>query len=307
MRQVISGYLQDSTAAAQAYLQTAQQLTLPNLYLIGYPEDPNALWLTDWESPIWWPCWGSSAYLPANISRGAVPSKTGLDVDTLDLTYTPSYVTYGLTTATANVWQAAQQGLYDNIPVRVWTCYLLPGGDAMTLGCSTCFGGRIGRAKVDRGKIVFTVNSFLDVVNQQLPPNTIEMYSQTAAYSGATPPAGFSIIPQFNVERGASTTVVVGDCTNIGPHHIFGTNVLRGGYLVFNPGSTLGPTSWSAIQQNVEVNIGGNNYNQFVLYAPLLFPPTFPGDTFYVSAPSPNGGTEENGFLFLPAPAIGGS
>jgi hypothetical protein len=311
MRQVINGYGQDSTASTLAYLKASNVLRIVNLYLIGFPEDPNALWLTDYESPLCWPVWGSANYLNADIKRGTVTTKVGLDVQKLDVTWTPKYQQYGTTTATSNPWQRAQAGYYDNVPVRVWSCYLLPGGDAMTYGCSALFGGRIGQSKIVRGNIVFSVTSFLDVVNQMVPTNVIEMYSQSAAYAGATPPAGFSVIPQFNVIAGDSDTLVIGDCTNIGPHHQFGTNVLRGGYLVFNAGGALGPTNWSAIQENVGITIGLMNYlNQFVLYAPLPNPPN-PGDTFYVSAPAPVDQSDDpeafDGFLYVPSPALGAS
>jgi hypothetical protein len=313
MRQVISGTGRDTTQATLAYLKASNELRIVNLYLIGYPEDPAALWLTDYESPICWPVWGcSSNFLNAAIKRGTVSTKIGLAVSTLDITYTPKYQSYGTTTGTSNPWQRALQGYYDNLPVRVWSCYLAPGGDAMTYGCSTLFGGRIGNSKIARGDIVFTVNSFLDVVNQYVPTNVIEMYSQSAAYAGATPPDGFSVIPQFNVIAGDSPTQVIGDCTNIGPHHQFGTNVLRGGYLVFNAGGTLGPTNWAQIQANFPITIGPANYlNQFILYQPLPFPPTPGEDTFYVSAPSPIDQSEDSeafdGFLYVPSPSIGAS
>jgi|GEM_PF-2883027 len=313
MRQVISGYGQDSTAATLAYLKANNVLRIVNLYLIGYPEDPNAAWLTDYESPICWPVWGSADYLNAAVSRGTISTKVGLAASKLDITWTPKNQTYGTTTGTSNPWQLALAGYYDNLPVRVWSCYLLPGGDAMTLGCSAAFGGRIGQSKIDRGSIVFSVNSFLDVVGQMVPTNLIEMYSQSAAYSGATPPAGFNVIPQFNVIAGDSTTVIIGDCTNIGPHHQFGTNVLRGGYLVFNKtGGALGPSNWSAIQENVGVTIGAMNYlNQFILYRPLPQPPIPSVDTFYASAPAPVDQSDDpeafDGFLFVPSSSLGGS
>ncbi len=312
MRQVINGYGQDSTAATLAYLQAQNLFRLPNLYLIGYPEDPNALWLTDYEAPVAWPVWGDQPFLNAAIKRSSVTTKVGYDVQTLSITWTPKNTAYGYSTATSNPWQLAQNGYYDNIPVRVWSCYMPAPGDAMTYGCSPLFGGRIGQSKIVRGSIVFSITSFLDVVNQMVPTNVIEMYSQAAAYSGATPPAGFTQIPQFNVIAGSSPNVIIGDCINIGPHHQFGTNVLRSGYLVFNAGGTLGPTNWSAIQENVGITIGAANYlNQFVLYAPLPFAPTPGLDTFYVSAPAPVDQSDDpeafDGFLYVPSPSIGTS
>ena len=75
-------------------------------------------------------------------------------------------------------------------------------------------------------------------------------------------------------------------------HELFNSGVFAtpSGYLVFNggPGTTLGGV-WSAIAQNGQVNIGGHNYNEFVLYTPLPWPPTPGADTFYASAAFPIG------------------
>jgi hypothetical protein len=136
----------------------------------------------------------------------------------------------------------------------------------------------------------------------------IELLNTAAAYAGATPPAGFSVIPQCNVVTGNSPTQVNCDCTNIGPHHIFGTNVLQHGFLVFNAGagSTLAGV-WSAIQQNIVVNIGGTNYNQITLYSPLPWAPTPGVDTCYLSAASPINAADGSyvGFPYVPSPESG--
>jgi hypothetical protein len=66
------------------------------------------------------------------------------------------------------------------------------------------------------------------------------------------------------------------------------------------------------IQENVGITIGDENYlNQFILYAPLPFPPTPGVDTFYVSAPAPVDESDDpeafDGFLYVPSPSLGGS
>lgn len=303
MKTVIGGNGQDTTSAVLTWLQSGSSLAMANLYLIGEPDDPMALWLTDWESPLLWSAWGT--FQPAVIKRGTVTSKIGFDVESLDVTWSPKAAGFTQSIATANPYQLAQIGYYDNWKVRVWTVYMPTPGDANTYGASELFGGRIADTTIERGDIQFKVNSLLDVVNQQVPTNLIELLNTAAAYAGATPPAGSSEIPQFDVITGDSTTQVIGDCTNVGPHHIFDTNKLQHGYLVFNdgPGATLAAV-WSAIQQNVEVTIGGVHYNQFVLYAPLPWPPTPGVDTFYVSAASPINQSDGDyiGFPYVPSP-----
>lgn len=446
MKRVTGGAGQDTTSSVLTWLAAGGELTLATLYLIGEINDPQALWLTDWESPLLWSPWGT--FQPAVVKRGTVSNKIGFEVDSLDISLSAStnlklpapivpylsaglnamavdspgvltslivhlwvfvgssyagpfhssefvlhssdlgtgnnfflsipsypYVSsltavleyggqstslsslthplisnasasfimtvhsrYGTLTSfnvslsgvsgdkprqdvtvnvdslqattiksigTSTVYQLAQVGYYDNWRVRAWTVYMPTPGDANTYGASELFGGRVADTTIERGDIKFKVSNFLDVVNQKVPTNIIELLNTAAAYAGATPPPGFSHIPQFNVVTGNSTTVVEGDCTNIGPHQIFTTNVFQHGFLVFNggAGSTLGGI-WSAIQQNVQVTIGGIHYNQFILYAPLPWPPTPGVDTFYVSGASPINKADGSyvGFPYIPSP-----
>ena len=309
MRTVIGGNGQDTTAAVKAYLLAGNQFTLATLYLFGTPDNPAAIYLTDWSSPLLWTPYGT--FQPGVISRGTVESKIGFDSPTLDVTWTPVVTPYSANIASANPWQLVQQGYFDNLPFYSWTVYMPTAGDANTYGCSQLFGGVIGKTTTDRAKIVFSVDSFLYVTGQQVPTNVVELLNTVAAYTGATPPAGFATIPQFNTIIGDSNTVVEGQGIGSGgggADYIYGTDVFQLGYMVFNggPGSTLAGV-WSAIQQNKSINIGGHNYNQFILYAPLPWPPTpvvaGSGDTFYVSAAAPinQADGEYFGFPYVPA------
>jgi hypothetical protein len=302
MRTVIGGNGSDTTAAVLAYLAANNSFRLANLYLIGNPEDPNAIWLTDYDSPLLYSCWGM--FRPGVITRGQVTSEFGLDVQSLDLTWSPEATSIGMSIPTANPFQLAQMGFYDNWPVRVWTVYMPTPGDANTLGASELFGGRIAKSSTNAAGIIFTVNSFLDVVNEYVPANVVEVLNTLAAYAGATPPQGFSTIPQFSVAAGPSITEINGACTT-DPGQVFDANAFQGGFLVFNsgPGATLAGV-WSAIQGNIRVTIAGTDYNQFNLYQPLPWPPTPGVDTFYVSAASPINKADGSyyGFPFVPAP-----
>ncbi len=301
MKQVINGQGQDSTAAVAAWLAANNQLWLRNLYLIGEPEDPRALWLTDHESPLLWSLWGT--FRPAVIKRGTVNSSIGLDVDKLDLTWSPLPASSSSRIDRAGPYKLAQLGIYDNWPVRVWTCYMPTPGDADTFGCSELFGGYIASSSVERGTVQLTVNSFLNVVNQAVPTNVIELTNTRAAYRAATPPPGFSQVPQFKVLEGSSTRTVIGDCTSPLAHQLFDTNVFQHGYLVFNRGGTLDGV-WSAILENYDAMVAGSHYNGFVLYSPLPWAPDPETDTFYVSAAFPinKEDGEYAGFPFVPSP-----
>lgn len=303
MRTSINGAGLDSTAALVQYLAGHNELFLANLILIGRPEDPESIWLTDWESPLLWPCMGT--FQPAIIKRGTVTTKISLTVDPLTVAWTPRTVPWAAQTQNANPYQLAQLGYYDNWPVRVWTAYMPTPGDCNTFGAAALYGGYIGNSTTQRGAIDFQVNSFLAVTGQQVPTNVIELLNTAAAYAGATPPKGFSVIPQFNAVQESNETVVNGDQTYPDAHSILDTNVAQGGFLVFNsgPNATLGGV-WSAIQQNIQVIVGGTPYNQFVLYAPLPWPPTQGLDTFYVSGASPINQADGDyvGFPYVPNP-----
>ncbi len=313
MKRVIGGTGKDTTAQVLAWLQSAAPLPLANLYLIGEADHPQALRLTDWEAPLSWPIVGT--FIPSVIRRGTVSSKIGLEVESLQIDWSAKNQDYGVTIQSASPYQLARMGYYDNWPVRVWTCYMPTPGDANTFGCSELFGGRVANITVSRGLLTFKVNSFLDIVNQKVPTNVIELLNTAAAYQGASPPKGFSQIPQFVVEEGSSNNVVVGYQVSPNPGGILDDNIARGGFLVFNTvttgdGSTLGGV-WSAIQQNTAVNTGGSDggggrYNQFILYSSLPWPPQSAQDSFYISGPSPINKADGDyyGFPYVPAPEI---
>jgi hypothetical protein len=50
MRKVLSGSGIDTTATVASYLASTPMLFMANLFLIGDPEDPVAIRLTDWDT-----------------------------------------------------------------------------------------------------------------------------------------------------------------------------------------------------------------------------------------------------------------
>lgn len=383
MRQVIDGSGSDSTSLVLDWLKSGNELRLATLYLIGEAEDPYAMRLTDWESPLLWGPWGT--FQPSVIRRAEVDSHIGLDVSKLKADWAPKNVTPGNSIPTASPYQLAQYGFYDNWTFRSWTAYMPVGrlavsqvalsggfarytytldigaaklkvgmllrvnrmahsgnngtfriaslltapnrfivvnanaeaatesgraeilaGDANSFGASELFGGRVAQTAIERGLIKFTINSFLDVLNQQVPLNVIERLNTLAAFQGARPPAGLSVVPQFNAVPvdGLDDILVIGNCTYPTPGQIFATNKFVNGYLVFNdrPGASLG-RMWGAIQSSKSVVVGATTYNQFKLYQPLPFP-VGAQDTFYATGTPPMNKVdgEYNGFLYVPSP-----
>lgn len=172
MRRVIDGSNRDTTAHVAVYLASRNEFRLCNLYMIGEADWPGLLRLTDYESPLLWRPQG--LFNPANIQRGRVSSRIGLETTTLDLSYRP--------TPEYDVYKSIADGYYDNWPVRIWTAFMPTPGDVETYGCAELFGGRIGETQIDRAEIRFTVNSFLDVINQSLPNQVIELTNPLLAF-----------------------------------------------------------------------------------------------------------------------------
>jgi hypothetical protein len=307
LRQFIKGDGTDSTAAVAAYLHGRPMIRLADLYLIGETSDSDAEYLTDWESALVWSPLGK--FCPTVIERAKVTSQIGLDVATMEITWHPKPGAFGGSVATMNPYQKAVTGKYDNRPFRLWRTVMPdPGGDCDTYGACEWFGGRISQVDVGRLDIMFQVTSFLDVVNQKVPPNVIESSNPIANYAGNTPVLSDSEtqVPQFTCVAPSNTNVVLGDCISPSAHKIYGTNKFISGFLVWESGSTLAG-EWLPVAANASYAAGGGvHYNEFVLYGSFSFAPT-PGDTFYVSTQWPVAqqdatGTQYRGFPYVPEP-----
>lgn len=285
LRRVIGGDGSDKTALVAEWLRCRNELTFADLYLLGEPDDPRALWLTNWETPLKW-LWGE--FCPAVIKRGPLKRKIGFEVDALTIEWSPPQTDRTQSVETANPYQLAQIGYYDNWPFRLWTAYMPQDGDAWTFGASEEFGGRIGKPIVSRGKIELTITSFLDVVNQSVPTNVIELTNTLAAHSGPTPPEDLTEIPQFALIAGSTQTKLIARATSPDGDRIFDDNVLRGGFVVFNrnAGQPLGGV-FSTIYANRLINVSGTDYNEIVLYNALPWAPVPGTDTCWISRAFP--------------------
>jgi hypothetical protein len=304
MRRFIGGNGSDTTAAVQAFLASHQRFAHADLYLIGEADDPAALWLTNWESPLCWKYWGT--FQPAVITRGTISSRAGLDNNSLDISWSPSNTTITASLATMNPYQLALLGQYANKRVRVWRTIMPTPGDAHTFGACEKFMGFVGDVQPNLGKIDFSVNSFLYVLDQKVPTNLIMATSLTASYTGGKPPTGYSVMPQFNIIAGSTTNLLYADQISPNPHNVPSGNLFLDGYVCFNggAGATLQGVC-SVIANNGAYDDGhGNHYTAIALNTPLPVAPTPGVDTFYVSGAVPlnqsDGG--DPGFPYVPSP-----
>ncbi len=303
---MLSGGGVDTTTTVVSYLAEHRQLFLANLFLIGERRDPRAVFLTDWASPLSWPLWGT--FQPGVTKRGQITSKLGLEVTSLSLEWSPPVTPFTTDVATANPYQLAQLGFYDNKFFYMWRTIMPTSGDANTYGACILFAGRVGNSTTARGKITFEISSLLDVVNQQVPPNVIEVTNTLASFKGATPVLadGETAVPTFRVVAPSDAVTILGACTGPTPNKIYGDDKFKFGYLVFTSGALSG--FWSAVATSnnaVFPIIGGGSvqYNRFIVYSPFPWAPT-PGDTFYVSTHFPIEQSDGSyiGFPFVPFP-----
>ncbi|HVI08009.1 MAG TPA: hypothetical protein VND65_06910 [Candidatus Binatia bacterium] len=337
MRTFTDGNGNDSTSAVLAYLAANHEYTFADLYLIGELEDPQAIFLTNWESPLAWPIWGT--FLPSGIkSRSRIKSEVLTDSDptavdggggssfsvsNLDFVWAPKLTAFGTTVLTQNFYQKAQNGWFDNKKFRLWRAIMPTPGDVNTYGATPYFGGWIQDTTVQRGEITFSVQSFLNVVTQKVPPNVIEASNAQASYSGAVPVLldNETNLPIFTVANPVSSatplspTAFLGDCVSPTAHKIYNLNRFALGYVQFLPGSTLAGY-WSPIATNFKFDSGAGNspefYNEFNVYAAFPWVPS-PGDRFYASTQLPLDYATAlsaatgifKGFPFVPQPTAG--
>lgn len=300
MKQYLNGVGLDVTADAIAHLRAATPIYQADLYLIGEPDDPMAIWLTNWESPLRWSLWGT--FLSTVISRGNITCQLGTGSESLDITWSPRNTTLTNSMATASPYQLAQLGWFDNRRLRVWRTIMPTPGDADTLGARELFAGYIGDVEPGRGVIKLSVNDYRYPFNQKVPTAVIEVTNTLASYSGGRPPSGYSACPRFTVLAGSTETVLYADQLSPSAGSVPGTNSLNAGYAVFDGGSLQG--MFSIIGRNLGwEDSGGHNHTEIQLTSSFSWAPEV-GDTFYVSAAPALDQADGDyyGFPYVPAP-----
>lgn len=304
MRQVIGGDGTDTTVATQEWLASTDNPLIKDLIIIGRPEDPKSLWMTNHDRPLVYSPYG--LFHPAVVKRDMVEAKIGLEAQELSITWSPGNPSYSANTGTASPYQLAALHFYDNWPVLILKCFLASPGDANTYGCAVWYAGRIHTAAPGRNRITFTTKSLIDVLSQKVPSTVIETTNTLASTGAVTVPAGDANTPTFACIVPSTNNYIVADCIQPTADKIYSGNEFAGGYMVFlsGAGATLAGC-WSAIGQNGEYTDGhGNHHSEFQIYSPLPWPPTPDVDTFYVSTTAPINLGDENyyGFPYVPAP-----
>jgi hypothetical protein len=305
MRKVISGAGVDTTAATAAWLKGTPNPIIRDLIIIGNPEDPRSIWLTNHEGPVVYNQY-EGVFSPATITRDPIKMQIGLDSQSIKITWSPSNITPTASVSTASAYQLARLHVFDNWPVLVLRAYMPTPGDANSLGCTEWFGGRVDTAAVERNKITFSIADYMNVCTQKVPSTVIEVTNTLASTAAVTLPAGDTSVPVFSCIAGSTEDYIIADCLSPSAGKIYSGNEFAGGYMVFlsGTGATLAG-AWSAIGQNgAFTDIGGNKHSEFENYSALPWPPTPGVDRFYVSTAAPINLGDEGyyGFPYVPNP-----
>jgi len=158
MRAFIDGSGLSSTAAVQSHLAAHRELHVADLFVITTAPNYTGKYLgrtfllTSYPSPLKWDYRGT--FVPAEVQRGSVESKIGLQADSLNVTWSPKdsdvLATDGLGNTVLSAIQGFGRGIFDNGIVELWRCVMPAIGDANTLGACLMFSGRIGNIDPDR-------------------------------------------------------------------------------------------------------------------------------------------------------------
>jgi hypothetical protein len=265
---------------------------------------------TDASSPL---TYAGNVYAPAVIKNDGFKSKIGLDVDSLQLSWSfrgdEAMVTDPDTSATIlTMLQGFQQGLWAGVWVKWRRVYMPAFGDCDSLGAVSMFRGRIAPVEVDRLTAKITVNSVTEMFNRQVPQQLIEANNRSGQVGPGLPPdlnADPSHWTHFECVSGHGGTVqkIVAQQTAPTPDQVYAPGTFDLGYLLFQ----ASPLDFFVAQvQHYEV-IGG--FNVFYLFKPLYVDPHGYPLSFIAFIPIPKdqdvsgaGGVELPGFPHVPLP-----
>lgn len=276
MRTFINGAGADVSAAARAYIKAN-----PGSYLLadliqiktaiqGAPWSKNFLYTT-FDRPLTWSHVGT--FVPANVSRSNIDSRIGLTTaDAGDLVLNWNLTDSDIMLGAVTILQSMKLGLWDNAVVRLWRVLMPTMGDCNTYGACEMFTGRVTDLPTTRVGVDMKVNSLIELLDQDWPPNLIEADDPQAQYGTGQPPAGLGSVPTFAVVAGSTPSVLLLDCTGPSAGQIFSAETFDFGYIQFTSGNN------DAIYRTVRRSDSTAGHNRFYLYEPLPFPLTV-GDT----------------------------
>jgi uncharacterized phage protein (TIGR02218 family) len=229
--------------------------------------DGTTLYVTDGQVDI---TYNGNVYVASGIGawqRGRVSTKLGLEGTTMDLTVTADDQTL-VPGRPCSIIQGINIGMFDGATVTVYTAYMPTYGD-VSLGVETKFVGQWGRTtKVGRTSASIECQSFLFLLNQQMPRVLLQPSCHWELYGpGCT--LNSSAFTFANVVGGSSTQSAITAGTTITQASGYFTQ----GVIKFTSGQNV----------NLATTIKLHAGQLLTLLPALLFPVTV-GDSFELIA-----------------------
>lgn len=322
MRQCINGDAVDNTAKLQGDLLQRNEVVTADLFQIAtwypvngssYPTRANYFLTGENQyGPLRYGSGGSApTFEAAVISRNDLSWTDTLEVDTLELTWTPKaglQYSFNLTLGNIPILQAFQNGIFDNASVFVWRAFMpcpiynpanpvqplnpdgtnWAPGNLQYYGAVPLFAGRVAEIDVGVQSARLTVPSYLELLNVMVPVNTIEP-GYRSGYANQTNGVplldGLGGSAAFAITAGgySNTGFLVADCTS------------DSGYIVPAGAAALGFIQIGGITRSVLNNgsgvYGGVLRNTFTMLQPFPTPSGNQGppagSTFEVMIPPP--------------------
>ena len=208
----------------------------------------------------------SGALFERRGERGKVSLKTGLEVNTLQFTVLPN----GATIQGVPFLEAVKQGAFDGADVTFSHAYWAQSNYSsliLPVGVVTQFRGSVAPVQAGRSKAQFTINSYTDRLNQNLPRNIYQAGCINTLFDGGCTlnPASFAV----------SGSAAAGSIANfIGATLSQNTGYFDLGKITFTSGANNG------LSRGIKQYIKGSP-STFSLMSPFPVAPAT-GDTFTI-------------------------
>lgn len=246
-------------ASRQFFAADLYQFALVNGGQLNYCSgDKDVIW-----NSITWSAGGSvGPYFDRKDNKAKCHWKTGIAVDTMVFDVLPG-------TATVNgelLLPAVRHGVFDGAELILYRAFMPTYGN-VAAGTVIMFAGRVAEIDASSSLATFSVNSHLELLNQNLPRNLYQSGCINTLYDSACTLSSSSFAVNGVVASGSTASVVISPLTQPGGYFDLGKVTFTSG---INNGASRTIKSWLASPANA-----------FSLIAPL---PSMPaaGDTFTI-------------------------
>lgn len=215
--------------------------------------------------------YNNNVYSAGGINTGAIFNdgnkislswKRGLDVDTLEFSVIPRDALIEGTPFLS----ALKNGIFDGADLTLGRFYMPTYGDT-SAGLTIVFKGRVGQIVAGRVKAIFTINSYTELLNMQLPRNLYQPPCLNTLFDNACRLSKNSYAVNGTIVSG-STQIILKSSLN------YGSGYFTQGIIKFTSGVNYG------YQRSVKTFTSGNP-STISLYIPLGLAPVA-GDTFTI-------------------------